>query len=83
MTAAELLSLFKHLGIRLEVHDGRLMVDAPKGVMTPELREALVAHRDELLAMLHPSRSSEEHGESQQEHDEGGRAPYLVLVMAA
>jgi len=80
MTAAELLSLFKRLGIRLEVHGGRLMVDVPKGVMTPEMREALAAHRDELMTILSPSRLLEEHDESQQEHDEDGRAPYLVLV---
>lgn len=46
MTAAELLAMLDSRGIRLSA---RLVVDAPGGTLTPELREALAVHKPLLL----------------------------------
>jgi hypothetical protein len=40
------------LGIRLAIRGDRLVVDAPAGVMTPELRDALAIHKPALLRLL-------------------------------
>lgn len=44
-------------GVRLSLNDGRLRIEAPKGVLTPELRSALTEHKLELIAFLqtHPA----------------------------
>ncbi len=52
MSADELLIELKARGVSLEVDGDRLRVDAPKGAVTPELREALAAHKAEVLALL-------------------------------
>jgi hypothetical protein len=39
-------------GVVLEVRGDRLHVDAPVGIVTPEMRDSLVRHKAELLAML-------------------------------
>jgi TubC N-terminal docking domain len=39
-------------GVVLEARDGRLRVDAPVGIVTPEIRDSLARHKPELLAML-------------------------------
>jgi hypothetical protein len=39
-------------GVILEEREGRLRVDAPTGVLTPEVRDSLARHKRELLAML-------------------------------
>jgi len=49
VTAKELLAELSRLGVRLEP---RLRVDAPPGSLSPELREALGQHRDELTELL-------------------------------
>ena len=48
----EFLSEMMHLGVRLRVDSGELAVSAPKGVLTPELRERIIARRGELLSAL-------------------------------
>jgi hypothetical protein len=49
MTLPDLIAALDARGVRLST---RLRVDAPAGVLTPELREALSAHKSALLAQL-------------------------------
>ncbi len=49
MTLPELQSCLDRLGVSLSL---RLVVDAPVGVMTPEVKSALLAHKPALLALL-------------------------------
>jgi amino acid adenylation domain-containing protein len=44
-----LVARLKALNIHLSSKDGKLVVDAPRGSLTPELREELAAHRDQLI----------------------------------
>ena len=53
MTARELLSQLHEKGIEIKVGAlGRLVIDAPKGTVTPELRGALTELKTELLKIL-------------------------------
>ncbi len=52
MNAVELLTELSMLGVVLEAKGERLKVDAPKGAVTVELREALMAHKAEVLVLL-------------------------------
>ena len=53
MTAKEILQEIRNLGGRLEARGDRLHVEAPKGVLRAEHRDALAAFKPELLALLH------------------------------
>jgi len=57
MTLEALLSETARLGIRLEARGDRLHVEAPAGVVTPTLREALVKQKPALLSRLAPPRA--------------------------
>jgi len=51
----DLHSLLTHLsnqGVKLSVNGDSLLVDAPKGVMTQQLRDALTDHKAEILLLL-------------------------------
>jgi len=53
MTAHELLSQLRAKGVQVSASgDGRLVIDAPKGTITEDLRSSLGAHKAELLEML-------------------------------
>ena len=53
MKAAEvLLQDLQALGVRLAAEGEVLQVDAPRGVLTAELRAALVAHKPDLLTCI-------------------------------
>src|SRR5438132_1165197 len=53
MTASDLLSQLRELGVEIKVSgDDRLIIDAPKGAITPELRSELASHKPELLQIL-------------------------------
>jgi hypothetical protein len=52
MTARQLLVEVGRRGIRLEARAGRLRFEAPRGTMTPELRDALQQHRHAVLDVL-------------------------------
>ena len=52
MTPLELLADLDAQGVRLTAHGDRLAFDAPSGVVTPDLRGLLKAHKPELLAIL-------------------------------
>ena len=51
-TPGELLHLLRGLGVVLTLEDDRLRVNAPKGVVTPEMREALTAHKAAVVDLL-------------------------------
>ena len=52
MTAATLLAGLFRLGALVTVVTNRVRVQAPKGVLTPEIRAALAAHKTDLLCLL-------------------------------
>jgi TubC N-terminal docking domain len=52
VSALALMRDLQAAGAVLEVRDGRLKVDAPAGLITPEIRDSLARHKPELLAML-------------------------------
>jgi len=53
MTAHELLSELRAKGVEVSSSgDGRLVIDAPKGTITEDLRSSLGAHKAELLQIL-------------------------------
>jgi hypothetical protein len=52
MTLVELHALLGRLGVELTARGDRLHYKAPAGVMTPEIRDALTAHKPRLLALL-------------------------------
>ncbi len=53
MTAGTLLSELREKGVEVKTSgDDRLIIDAPKGTITPELRSALAEHKAELLQIL-------------------------------
>src|SRR5260370_19149356 len=53
MTAQNLLYQRREKGVELKTSDGdRLVIDAPKGTITDELRDALKTHKSELLQIL-------------------------------
>jgi amino acid adenylation domain-containing protein len=51
------------LGVRLTAEDGRLRVNAPKGILTDTLKAALTEHRNEILRRLDEGRQPPVTGE--------------------
>jgi amino acid adenylation domain-containing protein/non-ribosomal peptide synthase protein (TIGR01720 family) len=51
-SARQALSRLRQLGVRLTVDHGKLVVRAPRGVLTAELRDELAAHKQEILELL-------------------------------
>ena len=54
MTTHELLTAAQTAGITLEARGDRLHIEAPRGSLTPELRDTLAERKAELLALLAP-----------------------------
>ena len=52
MTAHELIAQLQEKGVELKSSGDRLVIDAPKGTITPEIRSALAEHKADLLAIL-------------------------------
>lgn len=52
MNTTEIVNELRGAGAVIEAHGDRLRIDAPKGLLTPERREALRAHKHELLRWL-------------------------------
>ena len=52
MTTAALLEQLQHKGIRIRVERDQLVVDAPKGVLTEPLRQAIRVQKVALLTVL-------------------------------
>jgi hypothetical protein len=62
MTAHELLSELRAKGVEVSSSgDGRLVIDAPKGTITEDLRSSLGAHKAELLQILEKRTNVEPH----------------------
>src|SRR6185503_9034439 len=62
MTVKSLMQTCAELGIKLALRDdddSRLRVDAPKGALTSSLRDALAAHKSELIAALKSQQTSQ------------------------
>ena len=55
MNAFDILLELQELDIRLTVEDGKLRVNAPRGVITAELKTRLSQHKAELLALVSES----------------------------
>ncbi len=51
-TAADLVRTLRARGVQIRIHDGRIQVSAPAGVVDVELQGAIRQHRDELLELL-------------------------------
>jgi len=51
MSAVQLIRQCRDAGIRLQARGDRLHVEAPAGSITPELRQALVDHKADMLAL--------------------------------
>ncbi|WP_406699149.1 hypothetical protein V5E97_09745 [Singulisphaera sp. Ch08] len=51
-SAATTLAEARRRGVNLAESEGRLAVDSPREAFTPELREALIAHKVEILGLL-------------------------------
>src|SRR5437588_3819440 len=61
MTARNLLSLLRGKGVEIKSSGtGRLVIDAPKGTITSELREALASNKAELLRILQAEQLTEQ-----------------------
>lgn len=59
MTIKNLLDRLASNGIHLRIESGKLKADVPKGAMTPELKQALVNHKTELIRLLIDERPTE------------------------
>lgn len=53
MKLNELFTQLRQLNISIWLEDDRLRLKAPKGSLSPELRETITEHRDEIIAFLH------------------------------
>jgi amino acid adenylation domain-containing protein len=58
MELHSLLTTLSNKGIKLSANGSSLEIDAPKGVITPELRNSLAEHKAEILKLLHQSNIS-------------------------
>lgn len=52
MTARELLLQLREKGVDVKANGDRLVIDAPKGTITPDVRDALTKNKAELLKIL-------------------------------
>lgn len=52
MSPQDLLTTLRSSGVEITVVEDRLRIEAPHGVVTPEIRQALAEHKPELLAEL-------------------------------
>jgi hypothetical protein len=52
VNALSLVRDLEHAGVILEARGDRLRVNAPKGVVTPEMREQLVRHKSAIIGLL-------------------------------
>ena len=61
MTAYELLAQLREKGVEVKTSgEDRLVIDAPRGTITDELRSALAAHKAELLQILKAEQAQSE-----------------------
>lgn len=58
MNLNQFLAELAQQGVKLWAEDGQLRYRAPKGVLTPELRDELALHKAELVLLLHQSNAN-------------------------
>lgn len=58
MDLHSLLTTLSNKGVKLSANGNSLEIDAPKGVITPELRNSLAEHKAEILDLLHQNSMS-------------------------
>lgn len=58
MELHSLLTTLSNKGVTLAANGSSLEIDAPKGVITPELRNSLVRYKPEILRLLHQNSTS-------------------------
>jgi amino acid adenylation domain-containing protein/non-ribosomal peptide synthase protein (TIGR01720 family) len=58
MNLNQFLAELAQQGVKLWTEDGQLRYRAPKGVLTPELRDLLALHKAELVLLLHQSNAN-------------------------
>jgi pyochelin synthetase len=58
MNLHSLLTNLSHRGVKLSANGNSLDIDAPKGVITPELRDSLAKYKTELLTLLQQNGTS-------------------------
>ena len=73
MTVVDLLTELRDRDVRLEADGDRLLVDAPVGVLTDDVRQLLADHKAELLAAL--QREATGAGREQVDADLAERGP--------
>ena len=56
MTTIEFLSQLRKSGLELQVAEDRLQITAPEGVLTPDLKQELVARKQEIIEFLKAAR---------------------------
>lgn len=54
MTAEAILERLRSLGASVSLAGDKLRVEAPAGVLTPDLKAALIEHKAELVRLLRP-----------------------------
>lgn len=52
MTTSELLAELERLGVTLSINGDKLRLEAPVGVLAPALKEAVLKHKQEIMALL-------------------------------
>ncbi|TYQ29821.1 non-ribosomal peptide synthetase [Pseudanabaena sp. UWO310] len=58
MNLYSLLNSLSNIGIKLSAEGESLLVDAPQGVLTAELRDSIINRKSEILALLHQHQTS-------------------------
>ena len=76
----EMLSDLRSCGVELSVEGDRLQCNAPKGVITPEIREQLAKRKHEILNLLKTSVRTGQNGASILAHSEDSREGVTVRV---
>lgn len=66
MTAAKLLSDLEQRDVAVTVEGGQLRVDAPRGVLTEDLRRTLSEHKPEIVALIRDRTPAPGSGASEQ-----------------
>ena len=76
----EMLSDLRSRGVELSVEGDRLQCNAPKGVITPEIREQLAKRKHEILNLLKTSIRTGQNGASILAHSEDSMEGVTVRV---
>jgi hypothetical protein len=84
MTARNLLSELREKGVAVKTSgEDRLVIDAPKGAITPELRSALAEHKAELLQLLKSEQQAQAPTTPKTHAPEIAAAPVVTKPVAA